>query len=189
MNKTNNGLNILQMADNLPEFWLRGPIPGIIPQLQPVVHALLQAQEEVINRMEHFSSMLLWASPYHIASPGFHLRHLAGVLDRLFTYARGESLTIAQLQYLEDEKIKPGIQADTTTLLRNFTAQVNKSVEELKGYNESDLNEARYVGRQKITSTVLGLLFHAAEHTSRHTGQLLVISMFLEQGSKTQAGD
>ena len=30
------------------------------------------------------------------------------------------------------------------------------------------------VGRRKLPSTVLGLLFHAAEHTQRHTGQLLV---------------
>jgi len=30
------------------------------------------------------------------------------------------------------------------------------------------------VGRKRIPSNVIGLLFHTAEHTQRHTGQLLV---------------
>ena len=28
-----------------PEYWLRGPVPGIDPILMPVAHALLQANE------------------------------------------------------------------------------------------------------------------------------------------------
>ena len=34
--------------------------------------------------------------------------------------------------------------------------------------------EVREVGRDRIPSTVGGLIFHAAEHTQRHLGQLLV---------------
>lgn len=181
--------SLYPMTDPLPEYWLRGPVEGIIPALQPVVHALLQAREEVVSRMEHFSSMLLWATPYHIASPGFHLKHLSGVLDRLFTYARGGELDATQLAYLAEEKVKPAMHADTTSLLQNFSAQIEKAIAELRNYTEADLLAVRFVGRKKIASNVLGLLFHAAEHTTRHTGQLLVISMFLEQGSKNQTGD
>jgi uncharacterized damage-inducible protein DinB len=36
------------------------------------------------------------------------------------------------------------------------------------------LLQPRGVGRAQLPSTVLGLLFHAAEHTQRHVGQLLV---------------
>jgi len=32
---------------NKPEVWLRGPLEGIPPLLQPVAHALLQAREEI----------------------------------------------------------------------------------------------------------------------------------------------
>ena len=39
---------------------------------------------------------------------------------------------------------------------------------------EDMLLAPREVGRAKLPSTVLGLLMHAAEHTMRHTGQLLV---------------
>jgi hypothetical protein len=31
--------------------------------------------------------------------------------------------------------------------------------------------DERLVGRLKLPSTVVGLLFHAAEHTQRHVGQ------------------
>ena len=31
--------------------------------------------------------------------------------------------------------------------------------------------EARSVGRAQLPTTVIGLLFHAAEHTQRHAGQ------------------
>ncbi|HYH14710.1 MAG TPA: DinB family protein, partial [Flavisolibacter sp.] len=68
-----------------PEVWLRGQLPGISPFLQPVAHALLQAQEEINELMEVFPDTLLWERPAGVASPGFHLQHLKGVLDRLFT--------------------------------------------------------------------------------------------------------
>jgi hypothetical protein len=34
----------------------------------------------------------------------------------------------------------------------------------------------RRVGRQALPATVLGLLFHAAEHTTRHAGQPITTS-------------
>src|ERR1700679_551950 len=97
------------MADKRkPEVWLRGAEDGIPPLLQPVAHALLQAREEVNEMMEGFPSVLLWEKPAGLASPGFHLQHLAGVLDRLFTYARGEQLAQQQLAYLAGEGKPPG---------------------------------------------------------------------------------
>jgi hypothetical protein len=30
-----------------PEVWLRGPLPDVIPELQPVAHSLLQVREEI----------------------------------------------------------------------------------------------------------------------------------------------
>jgi hypothetical protein len=36
---------------------------------------------------------------------------------------------------------------------------------------ERDLLAPREVGRARLPSNVLGLLFHAAEHTQRHLGQ------------------
>src|SRR6187399_41187 len=90
-------------APTLPEVWLRGPLPGIPALLQPVAHALLQAREEVMALMADFPESLLWDRPAGVASPGFHLQHLSGVLDRLLTYARGQMLDAAQLEWLAGE--------------------------------------------------------------------------------------
>ena len=68
------------MADTRPEVWLRGPVSGITPILQPVAHALLQAREEVEAMMANFPEEQLWSRPAGVASPGFHLQHLSGVL-------------------------------------------------------------------------------------------------------------
>jgi hypothetical protein len=38
---------------------------------------------------------------------------------------------------------------------------------------EATLTATREVGRARLPSTVIGLLFHAAEHTQRHAGQAL----------------
>lgn len=161
------------MADSsLPEYWLRGPVPGVPPLLQPVAHALLQARDEVTALMQDFNETLLWQKPARAASVGFHLQHLSGVLDRLFTYATGASLTSVQLNQLAAEGKEAAITVQQ--LLQTFQQQVDKALEQLRNTEETWLTEPRKVGRAGLPSTVLGLLVHAAEHTMRHTGQLLV---------------
>jgi hypothetical protein len=72
-----------------PEAWLRGPVAGIDPALMPAAHALLQAREDIEHLAAELTDARLWQRPNGAASAGFHLQHLAGSLDRLFTYARG----------------------------------------------------------------------------------------------------
>jgi hypothetical protein len=157
----------------VPEVWLRGPLPGIPALLQPVAHALLQAREEVEAVMIGFPEERLWSRPGTVASVGFHLQHLSGVLDRLFTYARGESLTEEQLNALRAEGVQAaGIAAPL--LVEAFRRQVDLALAELRAADEATLTASRTVGRSKLPSTVLGLFVHAAEHTQRHVGQLLV---------------
>ena len=160
-------------TDKPPEYWLRGPVPGIPALLQPAAHALLQAKEELHDMMADFPDRLLWERPAGMASAGFHLRHMAGVLDRLFTYARGEALSRQQLAYLAEEGT-PQEDITVSFLLDVLDAQLAKSLDQLSATDPQALTQARGVGRMQLPSTVLGLLFHAAEHTMRHTGQLLV---------------
>jgi DinB superfamily len=166
-----------RMKNTIPEVWLRGALPGLSPFLQPVAHALLQAREEVREIMEGFPEGRLWERPGGVASPGFHLRHLAGVLDRLFTYARGEALSDGQLSALAtegDPLAGEGQGFICGELVDRFVLQVDLALEQLQRTPESALADAREVGRARLPSTLLGLLVHAAEHTQRHTGQLLV---------------
>jgi uncharacterized damage-inducible protein DinB len=159
---------------NKPEVWLRGPLPAVPALLQPVAHALLQAREEVNDLMSDFPVALVWIQPAGVASVGFHLQHMAGVLERLFTYAEGRMLAQQQLDALAAEG-KPSRQNESLVfMLQQFSLQVDKALEQLQNTKEENLTQARAVGRAKTPSTVLGLLVHAAEHSMRHLGQLLV---------------
>ncbi len=168
------------------EVWLRGPLPDVPPLLQPVAHALMQAREEVDALMHNFPDGLLRQRPTartggRIASVGFHLQHLMGVLDRLFTYARGEMLTPEQLTALAAEGQPTGSFLTAAELVRRFSEQVDTALAQLRTTDERTLTEPRSVGRAKIQSTVLGLLVHAAEHTMRHVGQLTVTAQLVER--------
>ena len=128
------------MANNtLPEVWLRGPLKEVPALLQPVAHALLQAREELNTLMIDFPDALLWEKVAGMASPGFHLQHLTGVLGRLFTYARGEALTEQQLNYLSAEG-KPTTKTYTVLeLVENFNHQVDRALQQLSGEDTTKL--------------------------------------------------
>ena len=163
-----------QPETTLLEVWQRGPIKDVPNLLQPVAHALLQAREELNELMKHFPDNLLWEKPAGVASPAFHLQHLSGVLDRVFTYARNEILTVEQLAELQSESEIFLATLTVATLITRFNLQVDRALLQLKTTDEKTLTEARGVGRKLIPSTVIGLLVHAAEHTMRHLGQLMV---------------
>lgn len=155
-----------------PEPWLRGPIAGVPPTLQPVAHALQQALEDVRASVGTLDDAALWASPGGGApSAGWHVLHAGGALERLLTYARGAALDDAQRAALAAEKSPE--QVDAATLLAAFEARVEAAFAQLRATPESTLADARAVGRAQLPSTVLGLLFHAAEHTQRHVGSVV----------------
>ncbi|WP_460925462.1 DinB family protein [Pontibacter brevis] len=166
------------------EVWLRGPLPDMPPLLQPVAHALLQAREEVEELMQSYPDDLLWERPAGVASVGFHLQHLAGVLDRLFTYAKGLALTQEQLNALSTEGKCPEAGCTARQLVKIFNQQVEKALQQLRHTNEETLLEPRGVGRAQIPSNVLGLLVHGAEHTMRHVGQLTVTARVMRHSAE-----
>lgn len=171
------------MESNKLEVWLRGPVPEVHPLLQPVAHALLQAREEVTGILQDFPENLVWERPVGLASPGFHLQHLSGVLDRLFTYARAENLQEAQLLALKKEG-QPGYPLPSgQDLLAAFASQVEVALAQLRATDITQLTAVRTVGRAQVPSTMLGLYFHAAEHTMRHLGQLLVTARVLKKSA------
>ncbi len=165
-----------------PEVWQRGPVPGIPPLLQPVAHALLQAGEELDALMQGFDETRLWEKPAGVASPGFHLQHLSGVIDRLLTYARGEMLSPEQMEMLRLEGVSPQPELTVARLLERFHKQVQLALQQLSDTNEASLTDFRGIGRKQVPTTVLGLLVHAAEHTMRHVGQLNVTVRVIKGG-------
>jgi len=167
------------MAASAPEAWLRGPVPGISPALQPAAHALIQALEDAERLAASLDTATLWRTPGNAASIGFHLRHMANALDRLFTYARGEQLSEAQRAALAAEKT-PTPEVDAATLLAGLRRAVERALDQLRATRDEELDEPRAVGRARLPSTVRGLLYHAAEHTARHAGQVSTTVKVLE---------
>ena len=159
------------MSADRPEVWLRGPLPDIPAFLQPVAHSLMQCREEAHATISGLTSRQLTARPGGAASVAFHVTHAMGSLDRLFTYARGEQLSAEQLAALRAESAANDAPVSGKDLLRNIDEAIERALNQLRVTADADLLAPREVGRARLPSTVLGLLFHAAEHTQRHLGQ------------------
>jgi hypothetical protein len=93
-----------------PKVWLRGPVDGVRPLLQPAAHAILQVGEDVLPIVADLTPGQLW--------------------------------------------VRPG-------------------------------GATRPVGRKQLPSTRLGLILHAAEHSSRHAGQIVTLNRVV-RGSSTE---
>ena len=154
-----------------PEVWLRGPVEGFEPLLMPAVHSLLQAREDVEGLVASVPAEHVWQRPGGAASIGFHVRHLGGGLDRLLTYARGERLSDAQRAAARAEG-EPGQPVEALQEVAAGTcAAIERALDQLRSTSADDLLASRKVGRAGLPSTTLGLIFHAAEHCTRHAGQ------------------
>ena len=155
------------------EWWQRGPIEGVPAVLQPVAHILLQVRESVPELVAPLTADEWNARPADVASVAFHVRHIAGVIDRLFTYARGDALAPEQFARLKQEgdQLQEG---EASAIVQALSDSVDKAIEELRATNPSTLGDFRAIGRARLPSTVIGCLVHGAEHAMRHVGQLSV---------------
>lgn len=158
------------------EVWLRGPVEGILPVLQPAAHAMIQAGEDVVVAVSDLSPAQLWARPAGVASIGFHIAHLPGSLDRLLTYSRGASLSDGQLAALAAERTVHDDRPALDRLLNGLAAGLDAAVAYLRTVPSEAILLPREVGRKRMPSSTIGLIFHAAEHSSRHAGQVVTLA-------------
>ena len=167
----------------MTEAWLRGPVAGVPEPLMPVAHSFVDAREDMEVAAAGLRPALLWARPGGVASVGFHLRHAVGSLDRLLTYARGDALSAEQMRTLRGEAEPGAPPLEVEVLLEELRRAIEDAVEVLRGTDVDTLDEPRKVGRAGLPSTVRGLLFHAAEHTRRHAGQVVATARILKSGA------
>jgi len=162
-----------------PEVWLRGRVDGYEPLLMPAVHALLQVREDIERLRARVPPAQVWMRPGGAASIGFHVRHTAGALDRLLTYARGQALDERQRTALanEEEPGEPPVPFDTVA--DDAVAGIDRALVQLRATAGAELLEERRVGRAGLPSNVIGLIFHAAEHSTRHIGQAITTARIL----------
>lgn len=155
------------------EWWQRGPIDDVPAVLQSVAHILLQVRESVGEMVAHLTEDEWNLRPAGVASAAFHVRHITGVIDRLFTYARGQALSAEQLAAIQSEASALAA-GDVAGVLGALSKRIDAAVAELKTIDVTTLGDFRGVGRAQLPSTVIGCLVHGAEHAMRHVGQLSV---------------
>jgi hypothetical protein len=155
------------------EPWLRGPLADVHPLLAPTLHAFAQTREDLAHWTNGLSDAEVWSRPQGIAPVGFHLRHIAGSVERLTAYIRGEQLTVTQLEAIHHE-IEPGPSSSLSELLDQVNEALRNSEQVIRALDPDMLAEPRTVGRKHLPTTVIGLVVHLAEHTQRHVGELIV---------------
>jgi len=154
-----------------PEPWLRGPIEGVPPHLIPVFHSFQMVREDLAHYTEDLTAEDVWRRSGSLPPLGFHLHHIPHSVDRLVTYLCGNQLSDAQLATLKQET------QPTKMTLAELLAEVDEKLRDaerrIRSIEPGMLNEARYIGKKRLPSTVLGLLVHIAEHSQRHLGQAI----------------
>jgi uncharacterized damage-inducible protein DinB len=160
------------------EPWLRGTHSDVAVVPRAAIHAFEQAGEDVATWCAELTNAELNATPYGLPSIAFQLRHIAGSLDRLLTYAEGHALTAQQLEALQSEG---GREVSRDELFEEFAKVLALSSERVRnlGATAATLQEARTVGRKNLPTTVAGLVVHVAEHTQRHVGQTITTAKIL----------
>jgi len=160
----------LEQMEPLPEPWLRGPLPGVHAVIATVLYSFQQAREDIGRHTDGLTTKQIWDTPHGFGSVGFHIRHIAGSVDRLITYLEGKQLSEGQMAALAAEK-EPG--APCEELLAVMDAAFHRAELVVRAIDPARLPEPREVGRKRLPTTVAGLLTHIAEHTQRHVGQVV----------------
>jgi hypothetical protein len=158
------------MTQSLPEPWLRGPLAGVHPLIAPCLYGFQQAREDLAKHTGGLTTDQIWARPHGFGSVGFHLRHIAGSVDRLSAYLRGERLSEAQMEFLAREHAPDAAREE---LLADMDAAFQRVESFARSIDTALLAEPREVGRKCLPTTVIGVLTHIAEHTQRHVGQAI----------------
>ena len=170
------------------EAWLSGSLEGIAPILMPAAHALVQAASDIEQAGKDLTVEEIWTKPLGAPSFAFHLRHIAGSIDRLLTYAKGKKLSSEQFAELAAEA-KFDETIDAQSLIQMALERIEDAIEFLRLVDLECLFEKRVVGRRELPTNVFGLLFHIAEHTQRHTGQAITTAMIVRNQLSTGLSD
>lgn len=151
------------------EPWLSGTVPHADPVIRAVLHSFQQVRQDLEKFTTGFPAAKLWESIDGVPPLGFQLRHIAGSVERLTAYAVGDELTERQLAALRRES---EVGEDLAGLLAAVDASLSASGQAISTL--ADFTAPRFVGRQRLPTTVGGLLVHLAEHTQRHLGQAIL---------------
>lgn len=165
----------------LPEPWLRGDLNDVDAMVAPVLYSFRQVREDLAKWTEGLSDAQVWRGAHGLAPVGFHLKHIAGSIDRLTTYLEGRGLSETQMASLPDES-EPG--PGLAELLRNIDLAFARAERVFRALDPARIAEPRTIGRKRLPTTVIGLLTHIAEHTQRHLGEAIVTAKLIRAANQ-----
>jgi uncharacterized damage-inducible protein DinB len=176
------------------EPWLSGSHGDVPAAGRAVLHALELAWDDLKKWTARLTDEEAHAEPFGATPVAYHLRHIARSVDRILTYAEGGELSAGQLAALKAEKTADRESLDV--LLGEVEAVFARAAGRIRVLAGADLNAPRSVGRKQLPTSVGGALIHVADHTQRHTGQVVTTAKLLigmrqghsgeEKGPKTQ---
>ena len=159
------------------EPWLRGTYTDVPAAGRAVLHALDLALDDLTKWTEGLTDAEVHSQPHGLPSVAFHLRHIARSTDRILSYGEGNQLTADQLAALKSEQ-----SGDETlaTLLAEVEASFSNATARIRVLATADLNIFRGVGRKQLPTSIGGAMIHVADHTQRHTGQVVTTAKVLK---------
>lgn len=160
-----------------PEPWLRGPMDAVPAFAQPLFFSFQQVREDLVRFTSGLTQQQVWQAVGG-SSVGFHLKHMAGSVERLTTYLFDAQLSVEQLENLRQEQTPD---APLEALLEQVFAAFEDAEKRVVTLDPGQLFATRTVGKKQLPSTVIGLLVHIAEHTQRHLGELIIIAKAVRQ--------
>ncbi|HYO83895.1 MAG TPA: DinB family protein [Bryobacteraceae bacterium] len=160
-------------------------LSGSRADLQPVPAALLYCFDHALLDIQKWTDGLsteqVWTAPGEVGSIGFHLRHIAGSVDRLMTYARGEQLDDQQLTALKNEGAPGATRTELIDVMRSVFESAGRTLQRV---DVSTLTQIREIGRKRVPVPLGVLLVHIAEHTQRHVGEVIVTAKLVRGGAR-----
>lgn len=156
-----------------PEPWLAGRFAELAPVPRLLCCSLELSLMDLEKWIKPLSNQQIWATTAAGSSVGFQLRHIAGSVDRLLTYARKQALSEPQLAAMRTENEPGGEGAELLAALREAYEQAASFAFQVRS---PELDEPRYIGRKRMETPLGVLLAHMAEHTQRHTGQAIILA-------------
>ncbi|MGO8935566.1 MAG: DinB family protein [Terracidiphilus sp.] len=160
------------------EPWLRGTHTDVPAAARAVLHALELALDDLTKWTAGLTDAEVHSQPLGLTSIAFHLRHISRSTDRILTYAEGNQLSAEQLAGLKTEngdagQDEEGKHETLAELLAAIEVSFSDAADRIRVLATADLNTPRFVGRKQLPTSIGGAMIHVADHTQRHTGQVV----------------
>jgi len=159
------------------EPWLRGTYADVPAAGRAVLHALDLALDDITKWTAGLTGEEIHSAPLGLTPIAFHLRHIARSTDRILTYSEGNQLTQEQLAALKVESTGDETLAE---LIAAVEISFSNAAERIRVLATADLNTPRFVGRRQLPTSIGGALIHVADHTQRHTGQVVTTAKVIK---------